>query len=65
MFRSVPPRRRPPVIRARQTTAVISMAVETAVFTWLYSFAPNCRDTTTEQPMLHPKATAMKISVTS
>ena len=40
-------------------------AVDTAVFIFPYSLAPKSWETTTEQPMLQPKAKARKISVTS
>ena len=39
--------------------------VVTAVFMSSYCRAPKNRDTITEQPMLHPKAKAMKIRVIS
>ena len=39
--------------------------VVTAVFISRYCLAPKNRDTITEQPMLHPKAKAMKIRVIS
>ena len=55
----------PTSISSRQTTPLDSAAVDTAVFTSPYSRAPNNWDTSTEQPMLQPKAKAMKINVIS
>ena len=55
----------PAAIVTAHRTALEMQAVETAVFTFPYSFAPNSCETMTEQPILHPKANAMKINVTS
>ena len=66
MSRSRPPQpRMPPSIKAPQRRALAMQAGDTAVFIFPYSLAPKSWDTTTEQPMLHPKAKARKISVTS
>ena len=51
-----------PETAAKVQDAVMS-AVETAVRRRRYSLPPNRPDTTTEQPMLEPTATAMKIMV--
>lgn len=48
-----------------QTAALAIQVVNTAVFKSVFFFAPNSLDTITEQPMLHPNAKAMKISVIS
>ncbi len=52
-------------INNTQRKALKIQAVDTAVFNLLYSFAPNNCETITEQPILHPKANAIKISVIS
>ena len=55
----------PTAMMAAHSTALAMQAVETAVLTFPYSLAPKNWETMTEQPMLQPKAKAMKISVTS
>ena len=49
----------------RHNAELAMSEVYTAVFTSRYAFAPNRRATTTEVPMLQPKANAMNSSVTS
>ena len=55
----------PAAISRATSTAQPIKEVVTAVFMSRYCRAPKKRDTTTEQPMLHPKAKAMKIRVIS
>ena len=62
---SAPQPRIPPAISATHSTALAMQAVETAVFILLYFLAPKYCDTMTLQPMLQPKAKAIKISVIS
>ena len=57
--------RMPTSISSRHTRLLDSAAVDTAVFTSPYSLAPKSWDTSTEHPMLQPKAKAMKIRVIS
>ena len=57
--------KRPTSIRTATSTAHPIREVVTAVFMSRYCLAPKKRDTMTEQPMLHPKAKAMKIRVIS
>ena len=52
-------------IRKRQQIVVAISVVDTALLRPILSFAPKRRDTSTEEPMLQPKAKAMKISVIS
>ena len=55
----------PASISTAQTTALEMNVVYTAVFISPSFFAPKSWETMTEQPMLQPKANAMKISVIS
>ena len=55
----------PNPISSRHKRALNMLAVETAVFIFAYSPEPNSWDTMTEQPILQPKAKAIKIKVTS
>ena len=64
-FRSGVHSPRPIAIRTAQVAALKIIVVDTAVFISRYSLAPNSCATMTEQPMLQPKAKAMKISVIS
>ena len=57
--------RKPSSMSTPQRTRVERKVVLTAVFIRSQDLAPKSRDTTTEQPMLHPKAKARKTSVTS
>ena len=57
--------RMPPAISAAHSTALAMQAVDTAVFILLNFLAPKNWDTITLQPMLQPKAKAMKIRVIS
>ena len=52
-------------INRTQSPALKMQAVYTEVLTFLNSFAPKNLETTTEQPILQPKAKAMKINVIS
>ena len=56
---------KPQIISTAQITALEISVVYTAVFISLIFFAPNSWEVTTEHPMLHPNAIAIKISVTS
>lgn len=62
---SAPQHRMPAAISAAHSAAAAISVVVTAVFICLYSLAPNSWETITEQPMLQPKAKAMKIRVIS
>ena len=56
---------RPNTIRKEKHTVVAIIHVETELFSFLYSLAPNSFDTRTEAPMLQPKAKAIKMRVIS
>ena len=64
-FRSGVHSPRPIAISTAQVAALKIIVVDTAVFISQYSLAPNSCATMTEQPMLQPKAKAIKISVIS
>ena len=55
----------PKTISTRHTAPLAIRVVYTAVFSSESFFAPKSWDTMTEQPMLQPKAKAMKIRVIS
>ena len=55
----------PSTVSNRHSTAEEIYAVDTALLTSAMRFAPKKRAATTEQPMLHPKAKAMKTRVIS
>ena len=56
---------RPAITITASKIAVKIKVVDTAVFIFRYSFAPNNLDTITEHPILHPNANAIKINVIS